>query len=121
MVKDLALDIRIVRGALVRDSDGLALSSRNARLSAAGRKDALCISQGLFAARDAFVSGELSSEALEKVVRSQIEKMKDPQIDYIALVDEKSLERVTTAGPGTRILVVARVEGVRLLDNIGLA
>jgi pantoate--beta-alanine ligase len=121
MVKDLAMDITIVRGALVRDEDGLALSSRNARLSAAGRKDALCISQGLFAAKDAWTSGERSSDALERIVRSHIEKMQDPQIDYVAVVDEGSLARVATAGPSTRILVVARVEGVRLLDNIGLA
>lgn len=120
MVQDLALDIRIIRGALVRDSDGLALSSRNARLSAAGREDALYISRGLFAAKEAFISGERSSEALEQIVRSYIEKMKDPQVDYIALVDEKNLKRVATAQADTRILVVARVDGVRLLDNIGL-
>jgi pantoate--beta-alanine ligase len=120
MVKDLAMGITIIRGALVRDSDGLALSSRNARLSPAGRTDALLISQGLFAARERFRAGEQSSDILETIVRSYIGKMPKPEIDYVAVVDEGTLERVAEAGPHTRILVVARVEGVRLLDNVEL-
>jgi pantoate--beta-alanine ligase len=119
MVKDLAMDVTIVRGALVRDSDGLALSSRNARLSSEGRHNALRISQGLFAARAAFSAGERSSVRLEQIVREHIERMPNPEIDYIVVVDERSLQPVPEAATHARILVVARVEGVRLLDNIG--
>jgi pantoate--beta-alanine ligase len=121
MVEDLKLDIEIVRGALVRDPDGLALSSRNVRLSSEGRGHALKISRGLFKARAAFEAGERRSVVLEDLVVQEISAMPNPQIDYVALVDERSLQRVEGVEGPCRMLVVARVDGVRLLDNIGFA
>lgn len=120
MTRDLKMDIRIVRGALVRDKDGLALSSRNARLSAQGRDHALLISKGLFAAEQAFREGQRTATALAHIVRQSIEKMPKPVIDYIAVVDDSTLREVQTVRGACRILVVARVDGVRLLDNIAL-
>lgn len=120
MVFDLKMNIKIVRGALVRDSDGLALSSRNARLSRDGREHALLISQGLFAAREAFRKGERRSDVLEGVVRAHISEMPSPIIDYATVVDEATLAPVEEVNGDCRILVVARVEGVRLLDNLAL-
>jgi pantoate--beta-alanine ligase len=120
MTRDLKMDIQIVRGALVRDHDGLALSSRNARLSVAGRAHALRISEGLFAAERAFVEGQRSASVLAGIVRESIEVMPDSHIDYISIVDESSLAEVETVRGACRILVVARVDGVRLLDNIAL-
>jgi pantoate--beta-alanine ligase len=120
MVKDLSLPISILRGELIRDHDGLALSSRNARLSAEGRRDALNISQGLFAAQKSHQAGERSSEKLEGIVKGFIQRMRKPEIDYVAVVNEATLDRVSNATPGTRILVVARVDGVRLLDTVRL-
>lgn len=122
MVEDLKFDIEIVRGALVRDADGLALSSRNARLSPQGRREALQISKGLFAAKAAFAAGERSTAVLEGLVVESIRSMSCPQIDYASLVDEETLAPVGARAPERcRLLVVARVEGVRLLDNVGLA
>lgn len=121
MVQDLKFDISIIRGELVRDADGLALSSRNARLSDDGRKHALAISRGLFAAQAAFRSGERDSSRLERVVADSIREMPNPEIDYICLVDEASLEPVKSVSGRCRMLVVARVEGVRLLDNAPFA
>jgi len=120
MVRDLKMDIRIVRGALVRDSDGLALSSRNARLSCEGRTHALLISKGLFAAERAFNEGERAAAVLTRLVQESIESMPEPVIEYIALVDENNLQEVQTVQGSCRLLVVARVDGVRLLDNIAL-
>lgn len=117
MVKDLKMDIDIVRGALIRDADGLALSSRNARLSPTGRQHALQISKGLFEAQSVFRAGERSSSRLEEIVRNAIHQMPSPEIDYVTMVDEATLQPVSTVGGTCRILVVARVEGVRLLDN----
>lgn len=120
MVADLKMNVRILRGALVRDSDGLALSSRNARLSSQGRQHALLISRGLFAARDAFRKGERNAVALEGIVRAHIQEMPNPMIDYVTLVDETTLTPREVASGACRVLVVARVDGVRLLDNIAL-
>jgi pantothenate synthetase len=57
---------------------------------------------------------------IEGVVKSYIHRMRKPEIDYVAVVNEATLEQATDAAPGTRILVVARVEGVRLLDTVRL-
>lgn len=120
MVSDLKMDIEIIRGALVRDSDGLALSSRNARLSAEGRRNSLAISRGLFAARAAYSAGERSAAKLEEVVASTVREVPGATIDYIAAVREDTLDRVETISGECRILVVVKIDGVRLLDNLAL-
>jgi len=120
MVNDLCMGIEIIRGELVRDADGLALSSRNARLSAEGRRNALAISRGLFAAQAAFREGERASENLEGVVARSVRAVPGAEIEYIAVVDERTLGRVSSITEACRMLVVVRVEGVRLLDNISL-
>lgn len=120
MVADLKLDISIIRGALVRDTDGLALSSRNVRLSPQGREDSLCISRGLRAALEAYRRGETSGAALEDIVATSARAVPHAVVDYIAVVDEQTLERVERVGETSRILVVIKIEGVRLLDNIAL-
>jgi pantoate--beta-alanine ligase len=117
MVHDLKFDIEIIRGALVRDADGLALSSRNARLSQDGRTHALAISRGLFAAQAAFKQGLRDSARLEELVVESIKSVPNPVIDYVSMVDEGSLAPVRSVSGRCRLLVVARVEGVRLLDN----
>lgn len=117
MVQDLKFDTKIVRGQLVRDADGLALSSRNARLSSDGRKNALAISRGLFAAQAAFREGVRESAALERIVINSITGMPNPVIEYVSMVDEVSLVPVESVSGRCRMLVVAQVEGVRLLDN----
>jgi pantoate--beta-alanine ligase len=120
MVQDLKMGIEILRGELVRDLDGLALSSRNARLSTDGRRKALSISRGLFEAQAAAREGELSAANLEHVVSRTIGEVDGAVPEYIAVVDEGSLEKVSTVAGACRLLVVVRIEGVRLLDNIAL-
>lgn len=120
MVRDLQMGIEIVRGALVRDSDGLALSSRNVRLSPEGRRNSLSISRGLFAAQAAFRKGERSGAKLEEIVTSSVRDVPGATIDYIAVVREDTLERVGDVRGPCRILVAVQIDGVRLLDNIAL-
>jgi pantoate--beta-alanine ligase len=120
MVCDLKMGIEIIRGELVRDADGLALSSRNARLSVQGRLDALSISRGLLAAQRAARDGKKTGAELEEVVAASVRGVPGAEIEYIALVDEGTLERVGEVSKGVRILVVVRIEGVRLLDNIAI-
>lgn len=120
MVEDLKMDIQIIRGDLVRDVNGLALSSRNARLSEEGRRTALSISRGLFATRAAFDAGERSAETLQGIVTRSVLGVPGTEVDYIAVVDERSLEHVSTVTGACRMLVVVKVEGVRLLDNMAM-
>jgi pantoate--beta-alanine ligase len=93
MVSDLKIPVEIVRAPLIRDTDGLALSSRNARLSKDARTQALSISTGLFRAFEAFKKGEGSSTALCAIVRSNIVQA-GAVADYVEVVDEQTLEPV---------------------------
>ena len=120
MVRDLKMDIEILRGDLVRDDDGLALSSRNARLSVEGRRNSLAISQGLFAAQKAARAGETASAELEGIVSQAVLAVPGAEIDYIAAVREDTLEHVAKISGDCRMLVVVKIDGVRLLDNIAL-
>jgi pantoate--beta-alanine ligase len=120
MVSDFKLPVKVLRGELVRESDGLALSSRNARLSPESRQHAVAISRGLFAARDAFVLGERNADVLEQIVRAALHSVPDFVEEYIRVVREDTLLKVAVVEGACRLLVVVRIQGVRLLDNIAL-
>ena len=120
MVEDLKIPVRVIRGALVREESGLAMSSRNARLSNENRIAAASISRGLFKAQELSASGVNNSAALLAAAMAEINTISDHTVDYLAVVDEATLEPVTTAHADSRILTVVRVQGVRLLDNIAL-
>lgn len=119
MVDDLKFPLRIIRGPLVREPDGLAMSSRNARLDPAARTKALAISRGLFAAEAAFLAGEKESRALRDIVLGKLQDQEIPS-QYVEVVREDTLERCERATGACRIIVAAMVGGIRLLDNIAL-
>ncbi|MBX7145192.1 MAG: pantoate--beta-alanine ligase [Oligoflexia bacterium] len=120
MVDDLKFPIQIVRGPLVRESDGLAMSSRNVRLSAEARSRALGISRGLSAALDAYKGGQRTAKELCAIVRHHLSQP-GITIEYVELAEEKTLQPVERAGhEPTRMLVAAVVGGVRLIDNMAL-
>ncbi|MEP6571870.1 MAG: pantoate--beta-alanine ligase [Gemmatimonadota bacterium] len=121
MVRDLDWPIDIVIAPTVREADGLALSSRNAYLSAEERTAAMSISAGLGRALSGWRSGERSAETLAELVREQMEVFPTVTPEYIAVVDPEQLSPVVTAYPRTIIAVAARVGGTRLLDNVILA
>jgi pantoate--beta-alanine ligase len=118
MVDDLKFDLKIVRGPLVRESDGLAMSSRNVRLSPEARAESLALSQGLFKAKQAFDEGERSSSKLVSIVNDHLNGMPGIKIDYVKLVEERRLKEIPTVSENSRLLVAAFVGGVRLLDNL---
>ncbi|MBQ4334731.1 MAG: pantoate--beta-alanine ligase, partial [Myxococcaceae bacterium] len=120
MARDLFLDVEIVGAPLIRESDGLALSSRNSYLSAEDRQRALGLSRALKAMRDAVQSGENDTAALRSI-GSQILSEHGLVEDYLAIVDEQTLDPVDRLGAGpTRALVAAHCAGVRLIDNAPL-
>ena len=119
MHRDLQLPGTIVSSPTIRDLDGLALSSRNARLSKEGRATARSIPMALAAVAEAARTGETVSADLERV-GSEILAQPGLDLDYLAIVDADSLEPVETTGGTTRVLVAAVVDSVRLIDNIAL-
>ncbi|MDR0966232.1 MAG: pantoate--beta-alanine ligase [Myxococcales bacterium] len=123
MVRDLFLDIEIVGAPLVRESTGLALSSRNAYLQGEDRERALGLTRCLQAMRAAAVSGDArGSQALIELGRGVIEEH-GLVLDYLDIVDPQTLQPIAEIG-GTRsgqILVAAFCGKVRLIDNAPLA
>ncbi|MEO8547552.1 MAG: pantoate--beta-alanine ligase [Sphingomicrobium sp.] len=117
MAADLGLGIEIVGVATVRDADGLALSSRNAYLSADERARAVALPRALETARQAIQSGEPVAAVLA-TARQSIEAAGFSSIDYVALVDAASLEPLETPSGTMRLLAAATIGGTRLIDNV---
>ncbi len=117
MVRDLDFDIEIASVPIIREPDGLAMSSRNAYLSAEQRVAALALSKGLAAAEAAVSSGEKSGEKILAAARSFIEAESLARIDYVDLRDAAELTPVETL-TGKAVLAMAVFVGkTRLIDN----
>lgn len=118
MVADLDWPVRIEMVPTVRETDGLALSSRNVYLSPEERADAAVLSAGLRAAMHAFDRGERDAARLEAAVRELVAVREGVAVDYIAVVDPDHLRPVSEAAPGTIVAIAARVGATRLIDNV---
>jgi pantoate--beta-alanine ligase len=119
MVRDLDFDVEIVGMPIVRDGDGLALSSRNAYLSPDERRRSLSLSRALYDAQARSAGGERDATALVAAA-TEILQAAEARIDYVEIVDPTSLAPVSRAEPGSRMLVAAYVGATRLIDNIML-
>lgn len=118
MVEDLALPLRIVPAPLVRDADGVALSSRNKYLSAGERLRAASLHRALFAIRDAAAAGTTDAAALLDLGRARLDC---DRLDYLALVDARTLRPIDRVGDRpARALVAAFVGSTRLIDNVAV-
>jgi len=121
MVRDLAVPVEMVGVETVRESDGLALSSRNAYLSLEERLEAPLIYQGLQTAREAFEVGERRTEALLGLIRWKIGRSRRMEIEYLEARSLETLEPLEEALAGqTLIAVAARLGKARLIDNLRL-
>jgi pantoate--beta-alanine ligase len=114
MADDLNLDIEIVPCRIIRDSDGLALSSRNSYLSKEERENALCIHKCLIEAKNIFNNNELSSKNIIKRAGSILKPLK---IQYIELIDPETLENVEKVDSKTVMAIAAFAGNTRLIDN----
>ncbi len=119
MSRDLGLPVEIVGHPIVREPDGLALSSRNRLLTETDRGRALALARGLKAAADAWSDGERSVEALTSVVRAPIADAFD-RIDYVKVIDPESLQIREGDVERALIVVAAHLGSVRLIDNLEL-
>ena len=119
MVADLNVPIEIVAGRTVRESDGLAMSSRNRYLSETERSRAGVLSQSLAAAERMIVhENTLSSEIIRKAIQDQILSAGGMTIDYIAIVDPVTLKELSTIDTEAVILLAVRLGTTRLIDNV---
>lgn len=121
LVQDMKYDIEIVRGPLVREADGLAMSSRNVRLSPAGRVIAPIIYKGLCAGRERYRTGERSSAQILAAARAVICAQPELQLEYLRLIDERTLAEGELAGESSRLVVAAYLDGVRLIDTMAIS
>jgi pantoate--beta-alanine ligase len=119
MVRDLNMHVTIVGHPTVRDADGLALSSRNAFLSAEERTRALAISQSLFAAHACFAAGERSVENLVHTAMEHLKCQVD-RVDYLEIRDAHHLQVINSLEKPAVMLVAAYVGKTRLIDNLRL-
>jgi pantoate--beta-alanine ligase len=114
MVRDLDLPVELVVLPIVREPDGLALSSRNARLAPDERRRALALSRALRAAEAAVAAGERDAGAVAAAARGAMDGV---DLEYLALVDPDSFEPVQTVDGPVLVAVAARIGATRLIDN----
>jgi pantoate--beta-alanine ligase len=121
MARDLDLGVAIVPCEIVREPDGLAMSSRNVYLTPEQRAAAAVLKQALEHARNLWNSGMRDAETLRRTVRSQIEAEPLAQIDYISLADDASLRELDGEARASALLsLVVKFGHTRLLDNVEL-
>jgi pantoate--beta-alanine ligase len=120
MVADLDMGVEIVGMPIVREADGLAMSSRNAYLSPEERQRALALSRGLNAAAARAKAGEREAAALVEIARAALEGQVD-RVDYVELRDAATLGPVTRLEREGVLLVAAFVGKTRLIDNLRIA
>jgi pantoate--beta-alanine ligase len=119
MVADLSLPVDIVACPTVRDESGLALSSRNVRLSDDGRRSALALHRALTAGLGALDAGERDPGRVSAFMRDVLEATAGVDPDYAVAVDAATLATPSRLSGEVRLLVAAVVGPVRLIDNVG--
>lgn len=119
MVKDLNIPVTIVPCPIVRDENGLALSSRNKYLSQKSKKDALVLNKILFNIKSCYDNGITDVRALTETAYS-IMNFQSQSLEYLEFRDQDTLEEKLTADDNTIVFIAVKVGGVRLIDNIAL-
>ncbi|MDR2755879.1 MAG: pantoate--beta-alanine ligase [Planctomycetaceae bacterium] len=119
MVTDLNVPVEVVVCPIIREPDGLAMSSRNKYLSKPQRSQAVVLSQSLILAEKMILDEKIRDvEIVRKKIRSKIETAPDMKIDYIAIADPKTLHELTIINFDTVILIAAGIGTTRLIDNV---
>lgn len=121
MVRDLDLGVEIVTAPIVREADGLALSSRNAYLSPDEREQALGLSRALRAAARLHAAGERSARSLLEAVGEEVARHPGLRLQYAECVDPETLDPVDPVPSGSVVALAAHAGRTRLIDNRTLA
>jgi pantoate--beta-alanine ligase len=118
MVRDLNLPVEIVVCPIVREPDGLAMSSRNAYLDAQQRKQALVLHRSLMRAKELVDAGERSAAKLTAAGREEFAAESSVRLDYFEIVNPETLDPIADASEGALVAVAAFVGTTRLIDNV---
>jgi pantoate--beta-alanine ligase len=121
MAEDLDMGIEIVGAPIVRESDGLAMSSRNVYLRGAERTAARVLSRALGAARDAFAAGERHAEAISARAQAILAGEPLARVEYLELVDAETLEPIDHLDRPALLALAVFIGRTRLIDNVVLA
>jgi len=121
MVQDLNFNLDIVVCPIIRESDGLAMSSRNANLSPIARQKATCLYQALLAAKNAFTKGEYDAEQLRVSMLAVIERTEMARVDYVSVAHPETLEELNEVKDKALFSLAVFVDGIRLIDNMVIA
>lgn len=117
MVADLNMTVRVIGHEIVREKDGLALSSRNAYLSASQRQSARCLFQALVMARKNVLSGIIESDRIIGAILEHLSTFRDVSVEYVEIVDRKSLQPCRLVNESALLTMAAKVGATRLIDN----
>lgn len=119
MIQDLNFDIRIIVSPIIRETDGLAMSSRNVYLSPQERIESRVISQSLRLAEKLVADGERKCSSIISDMTKLITSTSSARIDYLSIADAGSLQEYSALQPGVRVLIslAARFGTTRLIDN----
>ena len=120
LAADLSAPVEVVGCPTVRESDGLAMSSRNVYLTAEERPQAAAINQALRLGCDLIRSGERDRSAVEAAMRAHIEAQPAARVDYVVAVDSTSLRPTDRLSGSVRVLTAVRFGSARLIDNMGI-
>jgi pantoate--beta-alanine ligase len=125
MVRDLNFPVEIVACPIVREPDGLAMSSRNAYLDPLQRKQALVLYRSLTKVKKLYDAGEREASKLAavgsaEIARAEVAEKKSVRLDYFEIVDPQGLEPVENVTKGALVVVAAYIGSTRLIDNLTL-
>lgn len=118
MVRDLDMDLEIIVCPIVREADGLAMSSRNIYLNPEERKQAVVLFQSLTMAKDLIVQGEKNAYKIKAAIEKKISEKSLAKIDYVSIVDMETLRDIRQITNKTLIALAVRFGETRLIDNI---
>ena len=118
MAIDLDFPVKILPGAIIRESDGLAMSSRNMYLSKKERQDALCLVHALMLARKLCHKGERATQMIKNQMSKLIDSISSARIDYIEIVDYQTFQPTASLEKHVVVLLAVWIGKTRLIDNL---
>lgn len=119
LTRDLGFEMEIAVMPTVREASGLAMSSRNERLSEDGRQKAVVLINALREAKKAFKNGERNAADLAQIVKAAVQEEPSAELDYVAIVDRETLQPIEKIGDSETLIAAAiKIDDIRLIDNV---